>query len=330
MAGERFANPEFLWFLLLVPALAGYYWYRRRTYFATVSYSSLDAFSKSSKSLRERLRSAPEALKLGAIALFVIALARPQDISSGENIETEGIDIALVLDISGSMLAEDFTPNRLEAAKQVAAEFIEGRKTDRIGLVIFSAEAFTQCPLTVDYGVLLRQLAEVRNGMVEDGTAIGLAVANGVNRLKDSKAKSKVMILLTDGVNNRGEIDPLTAARIAEAFNIRVYTIGVGAIGSAPYPVQTPFGVRKQLVPVEIDEKTLRAISDMTGGKYYRATDNAKLRSIYREIDRLEKTRIEVTAYTNYTEQYRGWLLAGLTLLAVQFVLTTTYLRKSP
>jgi Ca-activated chloride channel family protein len=228
------------------------------------------------------------------------------------------------------MLAEDFSPNRIEAAKQVASEFIDGRTNDRIGLVVFSAESFTQCPLTTDYPVLKNLLREVKNGMIADGTAIGLAIANGVNRLKDSKAKSKVMILLTDGVNNRGEIDPITAARIAATYGIRIYTVGVGAQGEAPYPVQTPFGIRRQLIPVDLDEKGLTQVAEMTGGKYYRATDNRKLKAIYKEIDQLERTKIEVTAYKRYSELYSGWLLAGFIAMLIEVGLGVTVLRRNP
>jgi Ca-activated chloride channel family protein len=218
----------------------------------------------------------------------------------------------------------------MQAAKQVANEFIDGRTSDRIGLVIFSAESFTQCPLTTDYPVLKTLLGEVKNGMIADGTAIGLALANGVNRLKDSKAKSRVMILLTDGVNNRGEIDPITAAKIAATYGIRVYTVGVGAQGQAPYPVETPFGIQRRLIPVDLDEKTLTAVADMTGGKYYRATDNKTLKAIYKEIDQLERTRIEVTAYKRYSEKFYNWLLVGLVALLFEVGLSSTVLRKIP
>lgn len=330
MFGDHFANPSFLYLLLLIPAIIAYVWWKRKTMVTEVKFSSLEPFRSTSKSLKERFKRIPVALRLLALAFFIIALARPQDVASGESATTEGIDIVLVLDISGSMLSEDFSPNRLEAAKDVADDFVRGRVSDRIGLVIFSAESFTQCQLTTDYTVLRRLLKEVKFGMIEDGTAIGLAIANGVNRLKDNKAKSKVMIVLTDGVNNRGEIDPISAAKIAAAFGIRVYTIGVGAMGSAPYPVQTPFGVRRQLVPVEIDEKALTTVASIADGKYFRATDNQKLKAIYKEIDRLEKTKIEVTAYKRYTEKYYGWLWAGLLVLMIEIGLSTTILRKIP
>lgn len=330
MFGDLFAYPWILWFLLLIPLLSLLYWRRRKKLVSEVTFSSLQPFDHTPRSLRERLHHMPVALRMAALACLIIALARPQSVSSRENINTEGIDIVLVLDTSGSMLAEDFTPNRLVAAKQVGEEFISGRTNDRIGLVIFAAESFTQCPLTTDYPVLQSLLKEVRKGMIEDGTAIGLALANGVNRLKDSDAKSKVMILLTDGVNNRGEIDPITAAKVAATYRIRVYTVGVGAMGQAPYPVETPFGVQRRLVPVEIDEKTLTTVAEMTGGKYFRATDNRKLKAIYDEIDQLERTKIEVTAYKRYTELFYNWLFAGLLVLMVEIGLRSTVLRKIP
>jgi Ca-activated chloride channel family protein len=330
MLGDSFAYPWVLWFLLLVPVLGVTYWRRRRKAVSEVRFSSLQPFDHTPMSLRERLRHLPAAFRMIALACFIIALARPQAVSSRENISTEGIDIVLELDISGSMLAEDFTPNRIGAAKQVAEEFIDGRTNDRIGLVIFAAESFTQCPLTTDYPVLKSLLKEVKNGMITDGTAIGLALANGVNRLKDSDAKSKVMILLTDGVNNRGEIDPITAAKLAATYGIRVYTVGVGAMGQAPYPVQTPFGIQRQLMRVEIDENTLKTVAEITGGKYFRATDNQKLRAIYQEIDQLEKTKIEVSAYRRYRELYYGWLAGGLLVLLFELGLGTTVLRKIP
>ena len=330
MFGDLFAYPWMLWFLFLIPLLSFVYWKRRKRMVSEMTFSSLQPFNHTPRTLRERLYQMPVALRMLALACLIIALARPQSVSSRENINTEGIDIVLVLDISGSMLAEDFTPNRLIAAKQVGEEFINGRTNDRIGLVIFAAQSFTQCPLTTDYPVLQTLLREVKKGMIEDGTAIGLALANGVNRLKDSDAKSKVMILLTDGVNNRGEIDPITAAKVAATYGIRVYTVGVGAMGQAPYPVETPFGVQRRLVPVEIDEKTLTMVAEMTGGKYFRATDNRKLKAIYDEIDKLERTKIEVTAYKRYTELFYNWLFAGLLVLMVEIGLSSTVLRKIP
>ena len=325
-----FAYPIFLWLLLLMPAVVYWYWKKQNKVTPDFNFSSLQIFSRSPKTLKEKLANIPAWLRILAIAFFIIAAARPQSFSSGENLYTEGIDIAMVLDISGSMLAEDFKPNRVEAAKKVIDEFIAGRTNDKIGLVIFSGESFTQCPLTIDYNVLRNLLKEIHTGMIEDGTAIGNAIANGVNRLKDSKSKSKVMILLTDGVNNRGEIDPLTAAQIAQKFGIRIYTVGVGSTTDAPYPFQTPFGIRYQTIPVEIDENVLNQIANITNGKYFRATDNRKLAQIYEEIDRLEKTRVEVTSYRNAKELFYGWAFVGLFLLLADVGLSRTYLRRLP
>ncbi|HSR17861.1 MAG TPA: VWA domain-containing protein, partial [Ignavibacteriaceae bacterium] len=312
------------------PILGVWYWFRGRKLESSITYSSLNPFNTLPVSWRERLKHFPVALRLLALALLIVALARPQSFSSGEDIYTEGIDIAMVLDISGSMLAEDFKPNRLEAAKKVIDDFIKGRTSDRIGLVIFSREAFTQCPLTVDYSVLRNLLKEIKSGMIEDGTAIGNAIANGVNRLKGSDAKSKIMILLTDGVNNSGEIDPISAAQIAKTFNIRIYAIGVGTRGEAPYPIQTPFGTRYQMMPVEIDENVMRQIAQITSGKYFRATNNRKLEQIYNEIDKFEKTKVEITSYRNATELFYSWLGGGLILLLFEVGLSKTLLRKIP
>ena len=330
MFGDQFADAWYLWLLLTIPLAGGYVWWRRHRLFTEVRFSSLRSIKAGPRTLRERLVRAPLILRLLAVAVLVVALARPQNVSSRENINTEGIDIVLVLDISGSMLAEDFSPNRLVAAKHVAGEFIDGRSNDRIGLVVFSGESFTQCPLTTDYGVLQGLLGEIKNGMIEDGTAIGLALANGVGRLKDSQAKSKVMILLTDGVNNRGEIDPITAARLAATFGIKVYTVGVGAQGMAPFPQQTPFGIRRMMQPVDLDEKTLKSIAEMTGGAYYRATDNRALRTIYKEIDQLERTKIEVTAYKRVSDLFGNWLWLGAALILLEMILSSTVLRKIP
>jgi Ca-activated chloride channel homolog len=325
-----FAHPAFLYGLLVIPLLVFWYVKRHGTATSDIRYSSLSPFENVRPTPRERLRHLPFVLRMLVIASLFVGVARPQTTSKGENTYTEGIDIVLLVDISGSMLAEDFRPNRIEAAKSVAADFIDGRTNDRIGLVIFAGQSFTQCPMTLDYRVLKNLLAQVKPGMVEDGTAIGMAIAQGVNRLKDSKAKSKVMILLTDGVNNRGEIDPITATQIAETFGIRIYTIGVGTIGEAPYPVQTPFGISHQMVPVDVDEKTLQKIAEMTDGQYFRATNNRALREIYREIDRLEKTRIQVRAYKSYTELFYPWVFFGLGALVCEVVLSRTVLRKLP
>jgi Ca-activated chloride channel family protein len=325
-----FAYPWVLYFLLLIPLIGIWYFFRGKKNRSTIIYSSFKLFPAQISSLRTKLIHLPIFLRLIALALLIIALARPQNFSSGTNINTEGIDIAMVLDISGSMLAEDFKPNRLEAAKQVVDEFIQGRVSDRIGLVIFSRDAFTQCPLTIDYSVLRNLLKDIRSGMLEDGTAIGNAIANGVNRLKDSDAKSKVIILLTDGVNNAGEVDPQSAAEIARTFGIRIYTIGVGTRGEAPYPVQTPFGIRYQMMPVEIDEALLKQIAERTGGQYFRATNNRALKEIYDRIDKMEKSKIEVTSYRSAQELYFSWLAAAFIFLLVEAGLSRTFLRKLP
>jgi Ca-activated chloride channel family protein len=330
MTDITFANPELLLLLLVIPGLVVWYYYRLHAKESDVRFPTLLPFAMVKYSAKERLRHVPFILRMIALALVIIALARPQSTSKGQNVYSEGIDIVLALDISGSMLAEDFQPNRIEAAKNVAQDFIGGRTNDRIGLVIFSGESFTQCPLTVDYEVLKTLIKPLKSGMIEDGTAIGLGLANAVNRLRESKAKSKVIILLTDGVNNRGEIDPISAAQIAQSYGIRVYTVGVGTVGEAPYPVQTPFGIRYQMVPVEIDEKVLNKVAEMTDGKYFRATDNKKLRSIYQEIDKLEKTRIEVRSYRRYTELFYSFILVAVFLLIGDVGISNTWLRKIP
>lgn len=330
MAGVTFANPEYFILLLLLPAMIFWSWKRSRHQLVEMRVPTLRGFRFVPRTWRHRLRTLLIISRLAALLCLVVALARPQSTSRGENVTTEGIDIVLTTDISGSMLAEDFRPNRVEAAKRVAIDFIDGRPNDRIALVIFAGESFTQCPLTLDHGVVKNLLSQVKTGMVEDGTAIGMGLATAVTRLKDSKAKSRVIILLTDGVNNRGSIDPLTAAGIAQTFGIRVYTIGVGTIGTAPYPVQTPFGVQYQNVPVEIDESLLQKIADQTGGKYFRATDNQKLKTIYQEIDLLEKTKIEVTQFRKHKEEfYTAAMFSGLFLL-LEVLLSQTVLKKIP
>lgn len=325
-----FAYPWILYFLAVIPILIAWYIWQGRKKQAAIKYSNLAIFKNIPATLKERLRHLPFALRMLALIFLIIALARPQNFSAGQNINAEGIDIAITLDISGSMLAEDFKPNRLEAAKKVIDKFISGRTTDRIGLVIFSREAFTQCPLTIDYSVLRNLLADIKTGMIEDGTAIGNGIANAINRLKDSEAKSKVIILLTDGVNNAGEVDPLSAAEIAAKYGIRIYTIGVGTKGEAPYPVQTPFGVRYQMMPVEIDEALLKKISDITGGQYFRATDNRTLEEIYNKIDKMEKTKIEIMSYKNAKELFAGWLELGFLFIILELAVSKTILRKLP
>lgn len=330
MFGYEFANPKyFLILILLVPMILWYVFREKRSH-ADLQFSSLRAFKGMKHAGRVWLRHILFVLKVLAIVFLVTALARPQSSNSWQTYSSEGIDIVLALDISGSMLARDFSPDRLEAAKEVATKFILERPQDKIGLVVFAGESFTQCPLTTDQAVLVNLMRDVHSGMIEDGTAIGLGLANAVNRLKDSPGKSKVVILLTDGVNNRGVIAPETAAELAQTYGIRVYTIGVGTYGEAPYPVQTPFGMQLQNIPVEIDEPVLKQIAAITGGKYFRATDNDKLKQIYQEIDQLEKSKIEVKHFSKKQEQYFWFALIGMLLLISEGILRYTILRKIP
>lgn len=326
----QFANPGYLWGLLVLPIIIVYYIFRHSKSNASLQVSSLIGFQNAPKSWKVYLRHLLLVLRILTIALLILVLARPQSTSSWENVSTEGIDIILALDISSSMLAEDFKPNRLEASKEVAMEFIAGRPDDRIGLIVFSGESFTQCPLTTDHAVLMNLFQDIQSGMIEDGTAIGLGLANSVSRLKESNVKSKVIILLTDGVNNQGEIAPLTAAEIAHTFGIRVYTVGVGTIGTAPYPFKTAFGIQYQNVPVKIDEEVLREIANLTDGKYFRAINNAKLREIYKEIDLLEKSKIEVREVSRKTEEFFLWALIAMLLLSLEIILRLTVLRTNP
>jgi len=269
MNNIEFHNPEYLFLLILIPILIAWYVWKRKKYFATLQISSVAAFSNMKPTFKVWARHILFIIRMLALILLIIVMARPQSSNSWKNISTKGIDIILDMDISGSMLAQDFKPNRLEAAKEVAIKFINGRPNDRVGLVVFSGESFTQCPLTTDHASVINLMKDIKSGMIEDGTAIGEGLANGIRRLKDSPAKSKVIILLTDGINNMGAIDPLTAAEIAKTFNIRIYTIGIGSRGMAPYPIQTPFGMQYQQMKVEIDETLLQRISDETGGKYF-------------------------------------------------------------
>jgi Ca-activated chloride channel family protein len=329
----NFADPQFLLLLLLLPLIGWWYWRRYQRLGGTIRYSNLDLLKNLPKPSNYLPRHLLFGLRLLAIALIIVALARPQSGHTEEEVTTEGIDIIMALDISSSMLAEDFKPkNRIEAAKLVAEQFITGRKSDRIGMVVFSARSFTQCPLTLDYGVLINFLKKVDVGMIkEDGTAIGLGIANAVDRLRNSKAKSKVIVLLTDGRNNAGEIDPVTAARVAQAFNVRTYTVGVGTQGEALYPVQDPFfGKRYVRMPVDIDEATLQKIAEITNGKYFRATDRQSLEKIFAEIDKLEKTKIEVKQFTRYRELFVTWLAVAMALIFVEVVLADTRFRKIP
>ncbi|MCL1934661.1 MAG: VWA domain-containing protein [Candidatus Azobacteroides sp.] len=325
-----FANPiYFLLLLLLIPMIGWYIWKLRKSQ-ASIQLSSVEGFNKAPNTLRIYLRHVPFILRIGAFTFLVIALARPQTTNKWSSSTTEGIDIVMSLDISSSMLAQDLKPDRLEAAKEVAASFINGRPTDNIGLVVFSAESFTQCPLTTDHAVLLNLLKDVHCGMIEDGTAIGHGIATAVSRLKDSNAKSKVIILLTDGSNNRGEIAPITAAEIAKTFGIRVYTIAVGTIGEAPYPIQTAMGVRIGTMKVEIDEKILTQIAQTTGGLYFRATNNKALKEIYQEIDQMERTKMSVQEYSKKYEEYAFYATIALAFFLSELLLRYTVLKNIP
>ena len=327
----HFASPYYLWLLTLLVPMIGYYVWRTLQGGAAIRISSVAGVVRAPRTVRYYLRHLPFVLRAAAFALLVVALARPQDVEQNVRTNTEGIDIMLAIDVSGSMLARDFKPDRITAAKEVAGSFIADRYGDRIGLVAFAGEAFTQSPLTTDQSTLQTLLARIRSGLIEDGTAIGNGLATAINRLRESDAKSKVIILLTDGVNNRGEIAPRTAAEIAKAQGIRVYTIGVRTEGMAPYPAMDMFGnITFVNQKVEIDEKTLTAISDMTGGQYFRATDKAKLKAIYDEINQLEKSKVEVTEHVSYHELYLAWVLAALGLLLAEFLFANLVLKRIP
>lgn len=328
MHNIEFAQHNFFYLLLLfIPIIAWYIW-KLKEQDANIQFSSLQAFSKQKTSYKVYLKHVLFATRLMAMALIIAVLARPQSTDKWKNISTEGIDIVLALDISTSMLAQDLKPDRLKAAINVADDFIEERINDRIGLVVFAGESFTQCPITSDHDVLINLLKEVKTGMIEDGTAIGMGLANAVNRLKESEAKSKIVILLTDGENNRGDISPVTAAEIAQNYGIRVYTIGVGTIGQAPYPVKTLFGMQTQMVDVKIDEGTLKDISSITDGQYFRATDNKTLKDIYKEIEQLEKTKVNVNEFSSKNEEYFWFaVIAGL-LLLLEVALRNSVLRS--
>jgi Ca-activated chloride channel homolog len=327
MSGITYDQPLFLWLLLLIPVMIAWYVVRQQKASAALRMPGLKQFDNAGKTFRHYLRHMLFGARTLAVALLIIVIARPQATDSFENSTTEGIDIVLTLDISGSMLARDFKPDRLQASKNVATEFISGRRYDRIGLVVFSGESFTQCPLTTDHAVLINLMREVESGMIEDGTAIGMGLATSVNRIKDSQAKSKVIILLTDGVNNRGEIAPVTAAEIAKTYGIRVYTIGVGTKGTAPYPVQTPFGMQYRDMPVEIDEEILENIASLTGGRYFRATDNTKLVEVYSEIDKLEKSIIDVRQFSRKEEKYLIPAILAFCLIGIEVLARNTILK---
>ncbi len=326
----EFAQP--LWFLAL--AALPVYWLisgLRRKNRTGMRYSSIDSSKQAPRTIWTRLRWLPTVLRSAVWILAVAALARPQTSNTVVERFAEGVDIMMVLDTSTSMRAQDFRPNRFVAAKEVGTEFIQGRTSDRVGLIVFAAKAFTQTPLTLDYGFLTTMLNEVEVGIIEDGTAIGTALAMGVNRLKETDAKSKVVILLTDGQNNRGEIDPVTAADVAATLGVRVYTIGVGTRGEAPVIVDHPFaGQQRVMMKVEIDEDMLRSVAQKTGGKYFRATNKEALKTIYQEIGDLEKTKIEERSYTDYAERYHYFLWPALLLLMFELLLSSTRLRRIP
>ena len=330
-----FANSAYLFLMLLIIPFTIWYVMKGRKRGATMLIQDTGAYSNVSKSYKYYLIHVPFILRMVALAMLAIILARPQTTDNWQNTEIEGIDIMLCVDVSTSMLSEDLKPNRIEAAKSVASEFINGRPNDNIGLTIFAGEAFTQCPLTVDHAVLLNLFHSVNSdiaarGIIDDGTAIGMGLVNAISRLKDSKAKSKVIILLTDGSNNRGEISPLTAAEMAKSFDIRVYTVGVGTNGTAPYPMQTSMGVQYVNVPVEIDENVLRQIAQTANGQYYRATSNNKLKEVYEEIDKMERTKLQVKEFSRNEEAYQPFAWILLLALLGDVLLRQTILRTIP
>jgi len=324
------AQPYLLLLLLLLPLLLWYFHRQQKQRSVVFRISTTEGIKGIGPGWKVKWRPILNVLRSIAFIAFVIALARPQKTNVSESIDSEGIDIVLSMDISGSMLAEDFKPNRLDAAKDNAMKFIDARKTDRIGLVIFSGEAFTQCPITIDHNVLKEQIDAIKNGMLQDGTAIGDGLATAVNRLRDSKGKSKVIILMTDGINNLGKVGPELALEIAKAYHIKVYTIGIGTIGQALTPIPTPFGVRKEMVPVQIDEPLLKKIAKETGGQYFRATGNSKLESIYQSIDKLEKTSVQVNAYKHYAELFFWFAFTGVVALLLEIILSLTVFRRLP
>jgi len=328
---DTWRNPDYLYLLLLIPLLVAWYIYRHGKSTPEFRFSALTAFNGFPPTAKVWLRHSLFVLRMLVLALLIVALARPQAVSSKQNVNIEGIDIVIAADVSGSMLARDFTPDRIGAAKKIAAGFIDGRPNDRIGLVIFSGEAFTQVPLTTDHTMVKSLLKEIKSGMIQDGTAIGDGLATAVSRLKDSQARSKVIILLTDGVNNSGAIDPESAAELAKMFGIRVYTIGVGSMGYAPYPYQDQFGRRGvQQMEVQIDEELLQQIAALTGGQYFRATDNKKLKEVYEQIDKLEKSKIDIQEFRKKHEMFLSFALWALALFIVEIALRYLYFKQLP
>ena len=324
-----FGQPWWLLLFLLIPALIYWKYKKGRKQVAAIGISSIKGLTES-KSWKNYFQQFPFILRMLALSCIIIALARPQTRFDETKMEGEGIDIILAIDVSGSMTAQDFKPNRMEAAKKVAEEFVGERPSDRIGVVIFAGESFTQCPLTTDKYVLKSQISQIRNGLLEDGTAIGSGLATSVDRLRNSKSKSKVVILLTDGMNNGGLIDPSTALEIAKTFHVKVYTIGVGTDGYAPTPVSTPLGIVMQSQKVSIDEDLLKNIAKQTGGQYFRATDNQSLEKIYSQIDKMEKSKVEITTFHHYTEKFYPFVFAALALLLLEVISKFTFFKKFP
>ena len=323
-----FAHPLFFGLLLLVPLMIWWEIRRRKSNHPALRLTTLSGLKNIKPSWRVRFRPVLFVLRVIGVIALIIALARPQSSNVTESIDSEGIDIVLSIDVSGSMLAEDLKPNRMEAAKKVAIDFVKDRPTDRIGLVVFSGESFTQCPITIDHDVLKEQISQIKSGILVDGTAIGEGLATAVDRIRRSNGKSRIIILLTDGVNNTGKVGPELALEVAKAYKVRVYTIGVGTRGMAPYPVPTPFGMQKQMQEVQIDEPLLKKIANETGGKYYRATNNSSLASIYKDIDKLEKTKVEISSYKHYAELFFPLALIAIASLALEMILRYTVFRS--
>ncbi|HXS37618.1 MAG TPA: VWA domain-containing protein [Flavipsychrobacter sp.] len=319
-----FAYPAFFALLLVIPAMIWWQIRAKKHDNPAIRLTTLSGIEKAKPSSLVKLRPLLFVLRVIGLAALAVALARPQTNNTTESIDSEGIDIVLTIDISGSMLSEDFQPNRIEAAKKVAMDFVDQRPTDRIGLVIFAGESITMCPITIDHNILKEQLSQVKSGLLIDGTSIGMGLATSVDRLRNAHGKSKVVILMTDGVNNTGLIDPNTALEIAKAYKVRVYTIGVGSMGEAPYP--TPQGM--QMMPVEIDEPLLRKIAYETGGQYFRATGNNKLAAIYKDIDKLEKTKVEVSSYKHYNELFFPLALIAVVCIGLEILLRYTVFRS--
>ncbi len=331
-SGVRFADPWYLLILLIIPLLLVQRIWTQKKQRGGIVFPQVELARQLGDSWTLKLRRWVISLKLLGIAFLILAFARPQRGSAEEDILTEGVDIMITVDVSGSMAAEDFRPrNRLAVAKQVIENFVRGRRSDRIGLVIFAARSFTKCPLTIDYDVLLKQIEDIQLGVIDDGTAIGSGLANAINRLRASKAKSRVIILLTDGVNNSGEIDPLTAAELARSLGVKVYAVGVGREGVAPFPVDDPvFGRRYVDVQVQIDEESLTKIAESTGGRYFRAVDKDSLEKIFQTIDSLEKSKISVKSYTHYNEMFTYFLWPGVSLILAESLLSHTRFRRLP